>query len=102
MKTLSTIFLTTLLCACGMSDYLGVGDTSTTKGKLRTCAYEEAVKKVQDGSAFTKTIQASADEISSTCIKKLALQSMGLDNEASQDAQHALQTLMNTYSKYNQ
>jgi hypothetical protein len=68
----------------------------TTSGKLKACALEEAWTKVQDGTAFTLGISEAADEISTTCVKKWALESAGLDTQATSDAYSALQSLMDT------
>lgn len=93
-----------MLGACSLlGETLGTSSTSTstpttTKAKLKACSIEEATKKIQDGSAFTKGISVTADEISETCLKKLALEAAGLDTQATQDATSALQTLMNAAS----
>ena len=68
----------------------------TTNAKLKACTLDEARNKVMDGSAFTLGMSAAANEISTTCVKKLALESAGLDTQATQDSYNALQSLMGT------
>lgn len=70
-------------------------DQSTTSGKLKACSLEEGAKMIENGKALTQSISASADEISNTCLKKLALQAAGLDTEATNTAANALQSLLN-------
>jgi hypothetical protein len=53
---------------------------------------------IKSGKAFTQSISVSADEISEACLKKLALQSAGLEGQATSDATSALQTLLNAAS----
>lgn len=103
MKLKSLVVLSlVLLSGCSVLSGLTGQETSATQltatGKLKACSIEEAGKMVQNGKAFTQGISVSADEISETCIKKLALQSAGLDNQASKDATSALQSLINAAS----
>ncbi len=70
----------------------------STMARLKSCTFEEATTKVKDGSVFSKGVSETANEISSSCIKKLALQSAGLDNVASEEATSTLQNLMDSYS----
>lgn len=67
--------------------------------KLKTCSLEQATAKIQDGTAFSKTLNENAQDIAGTCLKKLALGSSGLDTQANQDAMSALQSLMNAVQK---
>lgn len=101
-KTLRTKLAITalsfLLAACSALSSDGVAPT-TTKGKLKACSIEEAGNMIQNGKAFTQSISVSADEISETCIKKLALEAAGLDKVANNDATSALQTLLNAAKK---
>ena len=101
---LAAIILLLGACAQGqLSSYIAENNTidkSTTSGKLKACSLEEAAKKIEDGSAFAQSISASSDEISTICIKKLALEAAGLDSKATEDATNALQTLLNTASSY--
>ena len=87
-----------VLGACAQ---LGIGSTgdanavpATTQAKLKACILEQAAAKVQDGSAFTAGLQATASAISSDCLKKLALESVGLDTQATSEATNALSSLM--------
>ena len=95
-----TLFIALLMLgACTgeeMAAYVPQGDAAatTTKGRLNACILEQAKTKVSDGSVLTQGIKATASEISSACIQKLALQSAGLDTQATQNAQSTLQSLM--------
>ena len=87
-----------LLGACS-SGLMGKTDTSavpaTKQAKLKACMFEEATAKVQDGSAFTAGLKATASAISSDCLKKLALETAGLDTQATSEATNILSSLMN-------
>ncbi len=87
-----------LLSACEQLSFLApqADDKTplTTKAKLHACVYEEAKNKVMDGSVFSLGLSATASEVSGTCIKKLALESAGLDTQTTSEAKTALQTLM--------
>lgn len=95
-----TIFSVLLLSACSSgTSFLSNGSTTnsnSTIAKIRLCSFEEAKNKLQDGSVWTTGLQASADEISSTCIKKLALEAAGYDDTANSEAKSALSELMDT------
>lgn len=95
MKLKLVIISSLFLGACSLLSGEGATTPTTTTGKLKACSIEEAGKMVQSGKAFTQNISISADEISETCIKKLALEKAGLDNQATQDATNALQSIIN-------
>lgn len=97
----ATALLTLSACTADqMASWIPESDKTpmTTQAKLKACALDEARTKVQNGTVLSQGINATANEISSTCVKKLALQSAGLDTQATQDATNALQTLMGSAS----
>ncbi len=58
--------------------------TSATKDdpikvRMRACMVNEATAKFKAGTLANADIKTTAKEISTTCVKKLALQSAGLD-----------------------
>ncbi|MDR1694229.1 MAG: hypothetical protein LBR70_03440 [Lactobacillaceae bacterium] len=87
-----------VLGACSILSDTGTAVPTTTTGKLKACSFEEAGSMIKSGKAFTQSISVSADEISEACLKKLALQSAGLEGQATSDATSALQTLLNAAS----
>lgn len=87
-----------LLSACAALE--GSSGTTTSSSsdsaRLKACSMEEGLKRVQDGSAFTQGLTASAKDIASSCVKKLALEDAGVNVQATEDATNALKTLMNS------
>ena len=74
-KIILCIAAATALTACQQT-----ADTSNTS--LNACLTAKAYAAVNDGSAFTADIKTTAKNISATCIKQLALQKAGLNEEA--------------------
>ncbi len=99
MKKIMTILAATAaLAACenmDLSKYTTASANDSVKTRLRACILSEATAKVQAGTLLANGLSAAADEISTNCIKKLALQSAGLDTEANSTATSILSNLMN-------
>jgi len=74
-KIILSIAAVTMLSACQQT-----ADTSNTS--LNACLTAKAYAAVNDGSAFTTDIKTTAKSISTSCIKELALQKSGLNEEA--------------------
>ncbi len=92
----AVIFAVSALASCGnLSQYTTVGENASVKAKLRACMLNEANAKFQEGTLLSKSLTETADEISDTCIKRLALQAAGLDTEAASNAQTILNNLIN-------
>ena len=90
-----------LLGACTseqMALWIPQGDKTpmTTSAKLKACALDEARILVQNGSVWSLGMSAAAESVASTCIKKLALQSAGVDTQAASEAYNALKSLTDT------
>ena len=76
-KIIGILAVISALTACGSL-------TSTTKEdsakvKLRACMVQDATAKLKAGTLTTKNIKTNAKNISTACVKKLALESAGLD-----------------------
>lgn len=83
-KKICGLLLTGLaLTACGdLSGYMRADRNAPFKTRLRACMLSEANDKLQNGTLLDKTLKETADEIADDCLRKLALQSAGLDDEA--------------------
>ena len=68
---------------------------ASIKTRLRACLLSEANTKFQNGTLFAKGLTATADELTNTCIKKLALQSAGITSESQSMASTIIQNLQN-------
>ena len=73
-----TIILTTALLIAGCASQ--TANTSNTK--LNVCLTAKANAAIQDGTAFTTPVKTLAQNISSACLKQLALEKTGLSEEA--------------------
>lgn len=78
-----------------ISKYTTADANASSKTKLKACMINEANIKFQNGTLFATSLSATADEISNTCIKKLALQSVGLEDDAQSTANTIIQNLKN-------
>lgn len=97
-KIIGILLATVALSACegmDLSQYTTASANDSVKTRLRACILNEATAKVQAGTLLANGVSAAADEIATTCIKKLALQSAGLDGEATSTATSVLSNLMN-------
>lgn len=96
-KKICGLLLTGLaLTACGdLSGYMRADRNAPFKTRLRACMLSEANDKLQNGTLLDKTLKETADEIADDCLRKLALQSAGLDDEAVSTAESILDRLVN-------
>ena len=90
-KILLSIALISSLCACENISGLASSGDASMKAKLHTCLVNEATSKFQAGTLFTQGIVATSKELAGTCIKKLALQSAGIDEESQSMATSIIQ-----------
>ncbi|MBR1776969.1 MAG: hypothetical protein IJ752_00075 [Alphaproteobacteria bacterium] len=101
-KLISILAVASVLTACSSTDlsqYTTASKDDPIKVRLRACMLNEANAKFQAGTLMAAGISDTADEITNTCIKKLALQSAGLDTEANQSmASSILNGLLKTGS----
>ena len=99
-KMLLVLVLSVVVSACSssgfdISKYTTVDANASTKAKLKACLISEANTKFQNGTLFSASLSATADELTNTCIKKLALETAGLNNEAKSTASTIIQNLKN-------
>ena len=90
---LATLFV---LSGCDtISQYSTAGANDSVKAKMRACLVSEATAKFQAGTLFTKGVSATSDELVTICMKKLALQSVGISQESQSTAATIIQNLQN-------
>lgn len=80
-------------CSGDMSKYSTVDANASTKTRMRACLVSEATAKFQAGTLFVQGLSATADELVSICMRKLAFQSMGISEESQSTAQSIIQNL---------
>ena len=91
----ATVAFIALSACADISKYTTVAENATTKEKMRACMISEANNKFQAGTLFSASISATADELVSTCINKLALQSVGISEESKSTAENIISNLKN-------
>ena len=90
MRKLLLIGLALALSACA-------GQTAnTSNASLNACLTQKAYASLNDGSLFTTELKTLAKNISSSCIKQLALQKAGLNEESVTAATEILNALKQT------
>ena len=97
-KIFGILAVAAALSACesmDLSQLTTVNANDSAKVKLQKCIVSEATAKAQAGTLLASGLKATADEISTTCIKKLALQAAGLDSVANSTATSVLSNLIN-------
>lgn len=98
MKKITTVVAAVMfLAACesiDMTKYTTASADDSVKTRLRACMLKEATERLQAGTLLTGGLSAAADEISTVCIKKLALQAAGIDTEANSTATSILNSLL--------
>ncbi|MBR1648590.1 MAG: hypothetical protein IJ689_03215 [Alphaproteobacteria bacterium] len=97
-KIIAILMAATALSACenlDLSQYATAGANDPVRTRLRACLVSEATARLQAGTLLNNGVSAAADEITNTCIKKLALQAAGLDNEAASTATSIIGNLLN-------
>ncbi len=78
-----------------LSTLMSSGDKTpaTTQGRLNSCMLTEANDRLAAGTLFVSGVRETARDIASTCVKKLALESAGLDTQAVTNATNILNSL---------
>ena len=89
MRKLLVLGLVLTLCACN-----NTANTSNTS--LNACLTQKAYASFNDGSLFTTDIKTLAKNISTTCLKQLALEKAGLNEESLNAATNVLTALKNS------
>jgi len=86
MKKLLVVGLALALAACN-------GTANTSNASLNTCLTQKAYAALNDGSLFTTEIKTLAQNISTACLQKLALEKAGLSEESVTAATNVLTAL---------
>lgn len=94
--------MTTALTACegvDMTPYTTASTSDPVRVRMRACMLSEAQSKMQAGTLLAGGFKAEVDNLSKTCVKKLALQSAGIDEEAASTATSVLNNLLGNNAK---
>ena len=102
MKKIALIGLALTMVACADSSTGGFLSSFTTtdanasvRQKMQACMLSEAQNKLQNGTLFAQGLSATADELVATCAKKLAFQSVGINEENKTAAENIINSLKN-------
>lgn len=99
MKKLFLIAAIATIAGCAdmnLSSLMGDSSSdSSVRGRMQTCMLSEAQSRLQAGTLFNGTISATAQDLASTCAKKLALESMGISQQSQSDAVNIINNLRN-------
>ena len=87
MKKILTLTTAVLLTGCAAQE------ANTSNTALNICLTQKANAAIQDGSAFTTPVKTLAQNISTECLKKLALEKAGLSEESVTAATNVLAAL---------
>lgn len=95
-----TFLLLSFVLLAGCADILGstgssVADSSSTRSRMHSCMLTEAQSRLQAGTLFANPITTTAKDLASTCMKKLALESMGISEQSQSDAANIITQLKN-------
>ena len=85
-----------ILSGCSqMNQYISSSSDATAQQKFRACALSEAQSKLKNGTLFSQSLTETKDDIVNTCIKKMALEAAGIDEEAQSIATSIINNLRN-------
>ena len=84
-----SIMLTALLLIAGCA----AQEANTSNTALNVCLTAKANAAIQDGTAFTTPVKTLAQNISTACLKQLALEKAGLSEESLTAATNVLAAL---------
>lgn len=87
MKKILITTTALLLTACAMQE------ANTSNTALNVCLTQKANAAIQDGTAFTTPVKTLAKDISTACLKQLALEKAGLSEESLTAATNVLAAL---------
>ena len=80
-------------CADLLSSTTGSSDQTSTRARMHSCMLSEAQSRLQAGTLFANPIRTTAKELTSTCMKKLALESVGISEQSQTDATNIINQL---------
>ncbi|MBQ4471725.1 MAG: hypothetical protein II942_00545 [Alphaproteobacteria bacterium] len=86
MRTLLVVTTALMLAACS-------GTANTSNASLNTCLTQKAYATLQDGSLMTTDVKTLAKNISTACLKQLALEKSGMSEESLTAATNVLTAL---------
>jgi len=86
-------------CSANLAQYTNTQSNASYKTKMKACLLNEANSKLQAGTLFNSSITSTAKELVNICIKNLALQSFGLEQESQSTAENIIQNLKNLATK---
>ena len=96
MKKLFLFSIITLLAGCAdLMSFSGADVSSSAQSKMNACLMSEAQSRFQAGTLFNDTVSATAKSMVGTCMKKLALQSVGISEESQSTAESIITNLKN-------
>ncbi|MBR4927618.1 MAG: hypothetical protein IKY98_04755 [Alphaproteobacteria bacterium] len=88
------LMISVIICSLTTACATNSGDTSTTiTGKLKSCLTEQSWQVLMNGTLGTQGLSTTAKSISETCLKNLALEHIGLENQTTQMATTILSAL---------
>jgi hypothetical protein len=70
-------------------------DTGSAQSRMHTCMLSEAQARFSAGTLFNDSVYNTAKDLASGCMKKLALESMGISEQAQSDATNIINSLRN-------
>lgn len=88
-------------CSADLSQYTNVSENSSYKTKMKSCLISEANARLQAGTLFNSSVTVTAKEIVTSCVKSLALQSAGIEQESQSTAEKVIQGLKNLAANKN-
>ena len=80
-------------CSADLSKITNLSENSSYKAQIKSCLLNEANAKLQAGTLFSSSITATAKELVTTCVKNLALQSVGIEQESQSTAENIIKSL---------
>lgn len=94
MKRIGLLAGLLFLGACSdVSRYTTVSPNASVRQKMQACMISEANSRLQSGTLFANTVRATAEDITNTCLKKLALQAAGISEESQSAAENIINNL---------
>ncbi len=98
-KLFAGIALAAVVSACSNVDFntLLLNENSSSTAKLNACMLNEINSRAANGTLFTSGlgVKATAEDVANDCIRKLTLQSMGLNETAVNNATNFINSIKN-------
>jgi len=93
MKKFAFLGVLLFLASCSEISGLTGGTADSAQTQMKTCLLAEANARYAAGTLFTGTIRSTASDLVKTCMKKLALQSVGISQESQSTAESIISNL---------